>query len=106
MAAELKMGEPSVTEFNGPPQVPSEQSWITRSANFAVRLTRAKAGTSLYRDDNPDEYFVLLPETGATVAAGVHAAEAGRGTLLLLPPGESQVVANGEGVIVSIFSAE
>lgn len=104
--AALKMGEPSVTEFNGPPQVPSEPSWITRSANFAVRLTRAKAGTSLYRDDNPDEYFVLLPQTGATVTAGGQTAEADQGTLLLLPPGESRIVAKGEGLIVSIFSAE
>ena len=106
MAAALNMGEPSVTEFNGPAQVPSEPSWITRSANFAVRVTRAKPGTNLSRASNPDEYFVILPETGATVTAGAQRVEAGRGTLLLVPPGESKVVARGEGLIVSIFSSE
>jgi len=69
MSAALKMGVPSMTEFKGPPQIPAEQSWITRAANFAVRLTRAKSGTTLARADNPDEYFLLLPDVGATVSA-------------------------------------
>lgn len=102
----MKMGEPSITEFKGPPQVASEQSWITRSANFAVRMTRARPGTSLFRANNLDEYFVILPETGATVMAGGQTVEVDKGTLLLIPPGESEIVAKGEGVIASIFSAE
>jgi len=71
-----------------------------------VRVTRAKPGTSLPRASNPDEYFVILPETGATVTAGGQMVEADKGTLLLVPPGESKVVARSEGVIVSIFSAQ
>jgi len=101
----MKPGKPTVTEFAAAPQLPSQNSWVARSANFAVRLTRAKAGTELIRDANPDEYFVLLPEVGATVAAGGETVEAEKGTLLIVPPGRSSVIAKGGGLVVSIFSS-
>lgn len=102
------LGQVTVTEFEGPPQQSSagQESWLTRSANFVVRLTRAKAGGRLERPANADEYFVLLPETGATFEAGGETLSAEAGSLVIVPPGQSAVTAQTDGLIVSIFSAE
>lgn len=101
----MKPGKATVTEFSAAPQLPAQNSWVARAANFAVRLTRAKAGIELPRDTNPDEYFVLLPEVGATVTAGGETIEVEKGTLLIVPPGKTSLTAKGDGIIVSIFSS-
>jgi mannose-6-phosphate isomerase-like protein (cupin superfamily) len=101
----MKMGDATVTEFGGAPQLPEGPSWVARSANFAVRLTRVRAGTRLVRNDNPDEYFLLLPDVGATVTAVGERVEADKGTLVIVPPGASTITAKGEGEIVCVFSS-
>ena len=102
------LGELTVSEFDGAPQIDAEgaQSWLIRSANFVVRLTRAKAGARIERADNPDEYFVLTPEAGATFETGGETHTADAGTLVIVPPGPSAIIADGDGVIVSVFSAQ
>lgn len=102
------LGEVTVAEFSGPPQAASQaqQSWLTRSANFVVRVTRATAGERLEREDNADEYFVLLPEIGATIEAAGETVAVEPESLVIVPPGASAVVAAEAGLIVSVFSAE
>lgn len=102
------LGAVTVAEFDGPPQLRSEgqESWLTRSANFVVRLTRAAAGARIERGNNPDEYFVLLPEVGAWFEADGTKTSAPAGTLAIVPPGKSAVVAEADGLIVSVFSTE
>jgi mannose-6-phosphate isomerase-like protein (cupin superfamily) len=104
----MRAADVTISEFQGQPQISTaeERSWIIRAANFVVRLTRALPGTRLACRAGPDEYFVLLPETGAAVSAGGRTLEAQPGTLLIVPPGDSDIVARGSGLIVSVFSAE
>ena len=59
--------------YEDPPQVDSavEQSWYMRGQSMLVAYTKAKPGCVLARDDQPDEYMVLLPakETVVEIAA-------------------------------------
>lgn len=84
---------------------PGAQSWITRSANVVVVLSKLKAGTALVRPDNTDEYMLLLPpDTRARVQAGDKALEVGPESLTILPPGNSSVTALDDGLFVRVFS--
>lgn len=102
------LGQLTVAEFDGPPQIAEDgaQSWLTRSANFVVRVTRAKRGARLARTDNADEYFVLLPDIGATIEANGKTRNVEPGSLVIVPPGASAVAAADDGLIVSVFSAQ
>lgn len=81
------------------------RTWITRGANFVVAVSEVMPGSVLSRDDNPDEYFVLLaPGAAAKVAAGADQIESPGDALFIVPPGKSSVVATSKGRIARIFS--
>ncbi len=83
------------------------RTWITRGANFVVTYTEAVPGTELGRDDNPDEWMVILgPGVGATIAAGPDKVEAEGDSLSILPPGAATVTARTAGLIVRLFSSQ
>jgi hypothetical protein len=78
--------------------------WITRAANFATVVSRAKAGALLARN-NPDEYMVLLPPgTDAIIEAGDERIEASGNSLVIVPPGESRVRVLEAGMMARVFS--
>ncbi len=89
-----------------PPQVaaPSSNTWITRGANFVIAISDVRAGAALSRDDNPDEYMVLLDGTGATIRAGSDQIEAEPETLTIVPPGASSITATANGRVVRVLS--
>jgi mannose-6-phosphate isomerase-like protein (cupin superfamily) len=89
-----------------PPQVaaPSSNTWITRGANFVIAISDVSPGAVLTRDDNPDEYMVLLDGTGATIRAGSDQIEAEPETLTIVPPGASSITAKTNGRIVRVLS--
>ncbi len=82
------------------------RSWITRAANFVVAVSHAEPGSVLARDDNADEYMVLLaPGLSASIAAGGERIEAAGDSLTIVPPGESAVTAKSAGYITRVFSS-
>ncbi len=82
------------------------RTWITRGANFVVAISAVVRGSTLVRQDNPDEYMLLLtPGTGATVQAGTALDESKGDALFILPPGMSTVTATSNGTIARIFSS-
>ncbi len=92
-------------------QVPQEtdalgtRTWITRGANFVVAISEVVPGSTLVRDNNPDEYMLLLtPAVGAKVQAGAEQDESNGDALFILPPGKSMVTATSKGTIARIFS--
>jgi mannose-6-phosphate isomerase-like protein (cupin superfamily) len=89
-----------------PPQLtePGARTWITRGANFVVAVSAVEPGSILSRSDNPDEYMVLLGGVAATIRAGANTIEAAPESLTIVPPGPSQVVADGAGYIVRVLS--
>jgi hypothetical protein len=59
-------------------QAAGQKTWITRSANVVVVISEVSAGTELARENNPDEYMLLLPPgVRAVVHAGAGSVEAG-----------------------------
>jgi len=81
------------------------QSWITRSGNMVVVVTRAKAGTVIERIANSDESMLLLPGgVGAQIEAGGESIEASGDSLTILPPGSSRVTLRNAGYVVRICS--
>jgi hypothetical protein len=85
--------------------VDGTRSWITRSGNMIVAISNAKAGAVLDRNDQPDEWMLLLPPgVEARVEAGNESIEAKGDSLTILPPGPSRVTLRTAGDVVRIFS--
>ncbi len=91
-----------------PPQhsSPGQNTWITRGANFIVAVSQVTAGTRLSRDNQPDEYMVFMVDVAAVIEANGASIEARPETLTIVPPGASSIVAQGDGQIVRVFSAQ
>ncbi len=94
--------------YSSPPQLsepPGTRTWLTRGANFVVAVSDVKSGAVLSRDDNPDEYMVLLPPgVAASIKAGEERIEALAESLTIVPPGRSSVTVEGEGYVTRVFS--
>ena len=94
--------------YDEPPQreAPGKQTWITRGANFVVALSRVKAGAVLRRPSQADEYMVLLADIAADIRVDGQSVSAQRETLTIVPPGDSSVTAQGDGIVVCVFSSD
>jgi len=82
------------------------RTWITRGGNFAVAVSEVEPGAVLARDDNPEEYMVILPpgDMAATIEAGGRRIDAHADSLTIVPPGASTITATSKGLIARIFS--
>lgn len=82
-----------------------QKTWITRSANVVVVVSQVSAGTELARNDNPDEYLLLLPPgVRADLTAGKVSLHAAAETLTIVPPGQSSITVLESGVVTRVFS--
>jgi hypothetical protein len=90
------------------PQIVDEKAktWITRGGNFAVVVSEVEPGAVLAREDNPEEYMMILPPDGvsATIEAGGETITAEADSLTIVPPGPSRITATAKGTIARIFS--
>jgi mannose-6-phosphate isomerase-like protein (cupin superfamily) len=91
-----------------PPQVvePNVRTWVTRGGNFAVAVSEVEPGAVLAREDNPEEYMVILPPGGASarIEAGGRTVDAKPDSLTIVPPGPSTITATSKGRLARIFS--
>ncbi len=85
-------------------QEPGTETWITRGANFVVALSKVGAGSDLLRENNPDEYVVLNDDIAIRISTPHQTLEVAAGSLTIVPPGTSSVLARGQGTVVRIFS--
>lgn len=82
-----------------------EHSWIIRSANVVVVISRVRSGTRLQRTGQSDEYMVLLPAgLHATITAGSDSVTAGPDSLTIVPPGDSVVELHDDGLLTRVFT--
>lgn len=93
--------------YAAPPDQTADRcaTWITRGANFVVALSRLEANAVLEREANEDEYVLLCEGAGATVSAGPESIDAQPGSLTIVPPGASRIVARSAGTFIRIFSS-
>lgn len=99
--AEFSKMDPQVVDSAG-----LAKTWITRGGNFAVAVSEVEPGAVLARENNPEEYMVLLPPDGsaATIEAGGEKIEAKEDSLTIVPPGASKITATAKGMVARIFS--
>jgi hypothetical protein len=81
--------------------------WWVRSQACVYNHVEAAAGDSISRDDQADEYVVLVPTPGAPFTVRTPAEEVhGRGpALVVVPPGRSAFVAGAAATVVRLFAA-
>lgn len=94
--------------YEQPPQEqnPKSRSWYTRGQSMIVAYTEADAGAVLARDDQPDEYMLLLPsrDSVVTMTAGAQRETVPGYSVVVVPPGKSLMEVEAGGPIVRIFS--
>jgi len=96
------------TEFDGQPTditALGSKTWITRGQNFVVSYSRLVAGDELRRPDGQDEYVAILHQDGAavTVSAGGEQVAAKGQSLVVVPAGESAIIADQPTDVVRVF---
>jgi hypothetical protein len=84
----------------------NSKTWITRGANFVVAYSRVEPGAVLARQNNADEYMVIIPPDGPTltITAGKETIEAAPDSLTIVPPGPSTIAAKTKGQFARIIS--
>lgn len=90
------------------PQVRSalESTWIARGQNFVVSYSETQPGALLERREQPDEYFLLLPDPGLRleVTAGRETVTVPGWRMVVMPPGPSTLRVLEGGRVVRILS--
>jgi hypothetical protein len=83
---------------------PAANTWYARGQNFAIAYTEAKGPTTLVREQQLDEYVLLLPapEIVATVEAGGQTQEVQGYSIVIVPPGPSRIEISG-GTVVRVI---
>lgn len=80
--------------------------WYARGQNFVVAYSDCAGSMTARREDQPDEWMLLLPgrETRARIAVGGEVAHTAGYSLAVIPPGDSEIEITGTGQVVRIFS--
>lgn len=96
--------------YKDPPREngPDGCSWYTRGQNFLVGYSEAATGGVFARENQPDEYVVLLPEkgSGATIEWNGTRADVAGFSISFVPAGASRVVMRDAGPLVRIFTTD
>ena len=86
------------------------RSWCARSQTCCLIYSVAAAGERLSRAGQPDEYVTLLvstpthPAAHAEFLAGGDRVAVDEDAVVVVPPGDSEVVVTSPGVVVQVFS--
>jgi len=98
---EFLTNEPTEVAPNG------SRTWLARAANLVVAWTDAKAGDVFGRTGQPDEYAVLMYSGSApvTVTGGGATESVAEEAFVVVPPGDSEIRADGDGVLIRLFSS-
>jgi quercetin dioxygenase-like cupin family protein len=101
---------PEYLEFSTlpPRQAHGTRSWTGRGQNFVVSQSEVEPGARLERTGQPTEYVVVLAEPGTTVEvhAGGDSVVLDEPGLVVVPPGDSAVVAGTDGTVVRVFGSD
>ncbi|MFD2649449.1 hypothetical protein ACFSX5_16810 [Devosia albogilva] len=93
--------EPQLTSPDG-----LARSWITRGGNFAICYSEVEPGAVLARENDAEEYMLIIPPNSAavTVEAGSEVVMVRPDSLTIIPPGQSRIRVSTGGRLVRVFS--
>jgi hypothetical protein len=82
------------------------RAWSVRGANFTLLLDEVEGERSLTRSGQPDEWALLLPDTGLSASVHCNGDEVAipPRSLTFIPAGDSEVRLRGSGRSVRVFS--
>lgn len=96
--------------YDSPPQEDTAdgRSWYFRAQNVVLHYMEAKAGAALVRQEQADEYALILPDADSEVRieAGGDLATVAGGNLVFVPPGASTVSVTKPGRIVRLLTPQ
>lgn len=101
---------PEYVEFGGVParEEAGARTWSARGQNFVAEYCQVETGSRLERAQQPTEYLVVLAEAGSAVE--VHAERSSvvleEPGIVVVPPGDSFVVARAAGTVLRVFDTE
>ena len=110
-ARALRFAAAEYVKFHeGPPQqvLKSARTWFARGQNFVLAYSDASAGAVFQRENQVDEYALLIPEHDVAVSISTpqETREVSGHALIIVPPGNSTVSVRSPGKIVRVFSAQ
>jgi hypothetical protein len=84
------------------------KSWYVRSQTCCTVFSRARRGDTLGRDEQPDEYMVLLPTADSAVSVRTDGEDVDvtGSAVVVVPPGRSEICAASDGVVVRVFTTQ
>ena len=90
---------PQETDQNG-------RTWYARGQNYVIAYSETKPGARFARNDQPDEYVVLLPDpaVAADILAGADKRCVEGYSIAFVPPGKSSVVIPDGGRVIRMFA--
>ncbi|WP_035855371.1 hypothetical protein [Cryptosporangium arvum] len=82
------------------------RTWLARASNLVLAYTEARAGDVFDRAGQPDEYAVLMYSDSApvTVTAGEETQSVAEEAFVVVPPGDSSIRVDADGVLIRLFS--
>ena len=83
-------------------------SWHVRSQSLCVVFSEVAPGDTLARGGQPDEYMVLFtsPDAAATVRGDAQSETISGKAVVVMPPGDSELVVASGGQVVRLFSTQ
>lgn len=103
------IAEPQLEKFyDAPPSLKDTNgsSWLLRGNNFILAETVAEPGGVFHRNDQADEYALLLPESRAVISAGGADYEVPENSIAFIPPGTSAVRLPDGGRFTRFFTSK
>ena len=87
---------------------PEGRTWYHRGQNFITSVTLPTAGAVLTRENQTDEYAILLPDRGSRieVSTGKETKIVEGGSLVFVPPGFSSITVIEPGQTVRLFTTK
>jgi len=94
--------------YRTPPQIETTgaKTWISRGQNLIIAFTEGQQGSALARENQPDEYAIILPDPGegVEIATPQGTTTVPGYSIAFIPAGESAIRLKSAGKVVRIFS--
>jgi mannose-6-phosphate isomerase-like protein (cupin superfamily) len=87
---------------------PGSAQWIVRGQNFVLAYTEPSAGDAVWEGSTLFEQVVLLvkPDSAVRVSAGGEDRQVTGEAVIIVPPGDSRIVAEGSGAVVQLLQSD